>query len=409
LRIFGKLLAVLIAAAAATVAGLIVFPAPSMPLELAAIAVSEKSYLVGAAALVAFGLALALSLLGREPGSRTAPGIAALLATAAIGIALFPLLSAGRVADARALPLDFGRYFKSRIDSQGPGHPDRTVRYATMAGNRILAVDVYMPKERLAPSRPILVVHGGFWSAGDRGEATLASRRLADLGFTVFDVEYRTGPQPNWQAAVGDIKCAIGWVKQHARTTEWKVDPNKLTLLGRSAGGHLALVAAYAPDDPVLLPTCDVGDTTLTVDAVIALYAPTDLTWAYAHPASARLADTNARIRAFVGGTPDVAIERYRRLSPIERVTRGAPRTLLAHGGMDQLVTYEHMQRLAEKLEAVGVKYDALFIPYAQHGFDFVAGGLSGQLLEATMLQFLADTSKPAPPKPPAPAIDAGR
>jgi acetyl esterase/lipase len=407
LRVLGKLLAVLLAAAAAIVAALIVIPAPSHRLALAAIVLSEKSFLIGAVALVALALAMGLALLGREPGSRTAPGIAAVLAIATIGITLFPLLSAWRLADARSLSLDTGRYLRARVDSQGPGHPDRTVRYATMAGNRILALDVYMPKERLAPSRPILVVHGGFWSAGDRGEATLTSRRLADLGFTVFDVEYRTSPQPNWQAAIGDIKCAIGWVKQHARTTEWKVDPNKLTLLGRSAGGHLALVAAYSPDDTVLLPTCDVGDAPLTVDAVIALYAPTDLGWAYAHPASMHIADTSARIRAFVGGTPDVATERYRLLSPLERVTPRSPRTLLAHGGMDQFVSHDHMDRLADKLEALGVKHDALHLPYAQHGFDFVAGGFSSQLLEETLLQFLADTSKPAPPRPPA-KPDAG-
>jgi acetyl esterase/lipase len=407
LRILGKLLAVLLAAAAATVAALIIVPAPSTALARAAIVVSEKSFIVAGVALVALVMALGLLLIGKEPGSRTVPGIAALLSVATIGITLFPLLSADRVADAHSLSLDFGRYVRARIDSEGPGHPDRTVRYATMAGNRIMAVDVYLPRERLAPSRPILVVHGGFWSAGQRGEATLSSRRLADLGFTVFDVDYRTTPQPNWQAAVGDLKCAIGWVKQHARTTDWKVDPDRLTLLGRSAGGHLALVAAYAPDDPVLLPTCDVGGMTLNVEAVIALYAPTDLAWGYSHPGNTRAADSSARMRAFVGGTPDVAIARYRMLSPIERVTPSAPRTLLAHGGRDQLVPHEHMVRLAEKLEAVGVKYDTLYIPYAQHAFDFVAGGLSSQLLEAKILNFLADTSKAAPPRP-APKPDAG-
>ena len=81
----------------------------------------------------------------------------------------------------------------------------------------MLSLDVYLPSPRPAtPSRPLLVVHGGFWAAGQRGEASLASRRLADLGFTVFDVEYRIAPQPNWQTALGDVKCAIGWVKQHA-------------------------------------------------------------------------------------------------------------------------------------------------------------------------------------------------
>ena len=151
LRILGKLLAVLLAAAAATVAALIVFPAPSTSLARAAIAISEKSFIIGGAALVALVLALGLWLVGKEPGSRTAPGIAALLAVTTIGITLFPLLSADRVADAHSLSLDLGRYARSRIDSEGPGHPDRTVRYATMAGNRIMAVDVYLPREAPGP------------------------------------------------------------------------------------------------------------------------------------------------------------------------------------------------------------------------------------------------------------------
>jgi acetyl esterase/lipase len=80
-----------------------------------------------------------------------------------------------------------------------------------------LALDVYLPRERpTTPGRRVLVIHGGFWAAGEKGEATLQSRRLADLGFTVFDVQYRISPQPNWQTATGDVNCAIGWVKQHA-------------------------------------------------------------------------------------------------------------------------------------------------------------------------------------------------
>ena len=345
-------------------------------------------------------LALGLWLVGKEPGSRTAPGIAALLAVTTIGITLFPLLSADRVADAHSLSLDLGRYLRSRIDSEGPGHPDRTVRYATMAGNRIMAVDVYLPRERLAPSRPILVVHGGFWSAGQRGEATLSSRRLADLGFTVFDVEYRTSPQPNWQAAIGDLKCAIGWVKQHARTTDWKVDPDRLTLLGRSAGGQLALVAAYAPEDPVLLPTCDVGGMTLNVESVIALYAPTDLSWGYTHPGNTQVVDSSARMRAFVGGNG-------------RRRDRALPLALAGRAG--------HPERAAHPARARGPR--PARPPRAHDPAGRQARGRGGQVrhplhplraarlrlrggrpvepaARGEILSFLADTSKPAPPRP---------
>src|SRR6185503_2749063 len=150
--------------------------------------------------------------------------------------------------------------------------------------------------------------------AGQKGEATLQSRRLADLGFTVFDVQYRITPQPNWKTATGDVKCAIGWVKAHADTPDWNVDPTKLAILGRSAGGHLALMAAYTPTDSELPASCDVTDT--SVEAVISLYAPTDLSWGYKYPANRWVMDSRAKLRAFLGGAPDQAGNRYHDLSP---------------------------------------------------------------------------------------------
>jgi acetyl esterase/lipase len=284
------------------------------------------------------------------------------------------------------------RYLQAQVDSEGPGRPNQTINHATVNGTP-LALDVYLPRVRpTKPGRPLLVIHGGFWSAGQKGEAPIQSRRLADLGYTVFDVQYRLTPQPNWKAAIGDVKCAIGWVKAHADTPEWNVDPSKLALLGRSAGGHLALMAAYAPSDPELPATCDGTDT--GVEAVISLYAPTDLSWGYKYPASKWVVDGREKIRGFVGGPPDQAGNRYRDLSPLERVTVSAPRTLLAHGGRDQFVPHGHMGLLAARLRAMGVPCETLFIPYAQHAFDFVVGGFSDQILEAELQRFL--TSSPA-------------
>jgi acetyl esterase/lipase len=372
-----SLLAVALAAAAAAAAALIVAPAPSRSLALAAIVASEKSALVALAALGA--VALAIVVLGIGPAARPAPWLAIALAVAAAAVALLPIVQARRLAAARGLRLDFGRYlFRSRIDTEGPGQPQLTVEYATVEDGRRLALDVYTPAARPArPSRPVLVVHGGFWSAGEKGEAALFSRWLADRGYAVFDVQYRTAPQPNWKTATGDLKCAIAWIKSHPVTPDWNVDPTRVTLLGRSAGGHLALMAAYAPDDNT------------SVEAVVAYYAPTDLAWAYAHPRTCRVADVREKLRAFLGGAPENTGSRYVALSPVERVTPASPRTLLVHGGRDQFVPAEQTRRLAERLRAAGVPHQTLFIPYAQHACDFVLGGLSGQLIEATLLGFL--------------------
>jgi acetyl esterase/lipase len=378
-----KFLALVIASAAAISAALIIVPAVSMKVALAAIVASEKSALIAAAAVIA----LPLAFFGFTRGRRAPAALAVVLAVAAIGVCILPLAQAHSLAKARGVSLDIGRYLKSRIDSEGPGQPSQTVNHATVNGTP-LALDVYLPRARPAnPGRAVLVVHGGFWSAGQKGEATLASQRLAERGFTVFDVQYRITPQPNWKAAIGDVKCAIGWVKKHADTADWNIDPARITLLGRSAGGHLALMAAYAPTDPELPASCDAGDT--SVESVVSLYAPTDLAWGYKYPANRLVVDGRAKMRAFTGGVPEQDAAHYRALSPLERVTTAAPRTLLAHGGRDQMVPHGHMGLLAARLRAMGVPCQTLFIPYAQHAFDFVVGGFSEQIFEAELLRFL--------------------
>jgi acetyl esterase/lipase len=127
---------------------------------------------------------------------------------------------------------------------------------------------------------------------------------------------------------------------------------------------------------------------------VVAFYAATDLTWLHAHPSNPRAADGPARIRDFVGGPPDSMGDLYRALSPAERVTASAPRTLLLHGGRDQFISGEQMSQLAAKLRAAGVHTDTLLLPWAQHAFDFVLGGFSGQITEAVLLRFLSTSGR---------------
>ena len=386
------LLGILLAVGAAGAGALIVLPAPGKTLALAAIVASERSAFIVAAAVVALGMALVL----RGVGSPFIASVIALLAVSAIALGLVPLVQARQVAQACGVPLDLKRYLHAQTDTEGPGRPDRTVPYVTVDGGRVLSLDVYLPSPRPAtPSRPLLVVNGGFWAAGQRGEASLASRALAERGFTVFDVEYRIAPKPNWQTALGDMKCAIGWVKQHATTDDWNVAPKKVALLGRSAGAHLALMAAYTATADDLPSSCPSGGTAggavvdSSVESVIALYGPTDLAWAYAHPANLHAADSPAKLRAFLGDAPEREPERYRAMSPTERVTATAPRTLLVQGGRDQFVAPDQMDRLAARLAAIGVPHETLLIPYAQHAFDFVPGSFSSQILGATLTQFL--------------------
>jgi acetyl esterase/lipase len=378
-RALARWLSILLTFAAAACAALVLLPAPVKRVAFLAILVDEKTYLLIAAALLG-------ALLARVSRSRAWIALQLVLAVGITGVALLPPGQAIRLATQRHLPLDFPRYIQARVD-QGPPRPSKTLVYATADG-QALAVDVYRPGPAAAAKAPaVIVVHGGGWSADDKGDASLASERLAIQGFAVFDIQYRTSPQPNWKTATGDVKCAIGWVKRHAAEAGVTIDPARVTLLGRSAGGHLALLAAYTPDDPALPPSCDAGDT--RVESVISFYGPTDLAWGYDHPGNPRVFDMRGRVGNFMGGTPAGAPERYRLMSPTARATRGAPRTLLLHGGHDQFVPAAHAELLAARLRELGVPHEVLIVPYAQHAFDFISGGLSGQLAEDAISRFL--------------------
>src|SRR4029079_19045321 len=182
-----KVLALVNAAATALAAALIVLPSLGAKMALAAIVASERACLSAAAAVVALPRAFFWFTRGRRMPST----IAVVLAVAAVGMCILPLAHARSLAKARGVSLDIGRYLEAPVDPAGPGQPNQTVNHATVNGTP-LGLDVYLPRRRPAtPGRAVLVIHGGFWGAGEKGEAAIASRRLADAGFTVFDVQYR--------------------------------------------------------------------------------------------------------------------------------------------------------------------------------------------------------------------------
>ena len=397
-----RVFSLLVTLAAALTALVVVAPAPRRWVAFLAVVVCEKSFLVALAAVAGLVGTWWFSR-GRSQNWRW---LALLFAAPAVLISFYPFAQAAWLSASRDVNVDLGRFLLSRIDT-GPAAPDQTLTYAT-AGGQPLALDVYRPPSA-KPGQPVpavIVVHGGGWSGGDKGETSLNSRWLSQQGFAVFDIQYRTKPQPNWKTATGDVKCAVGWVKASAGRAGVTIDPARITLLGRSAGGHLALLAGYAADDPALPPSCPVKD--VRVGAVVAYYAPTDLVWGFGRPANIRVYDTTARLRDFLGGTPETAADAFRQASIVNRVTRKSPRTLLIHGGRDQFVAVQHVERLLPHLKAAGVPHETVLIPYGQHGFDYVAGGLGGQIVESSLLAFLRADEPPPPPKPPEPKVAGG-
>src|ERR1019366_1874596 len=159
---------------------------------------------------------------------------------------------------ARPMPLALTQLFT------GTHSPDVRVtkmQYASVEG-QALWLDLYQPLRIDHPLPGIVVVHGGSWQNGDRGEFPALNRYLAARGNIVASIDYRLAPAAVFPAQREDLFSAIAYLKHHAQTIG--LDPARLVILGRSAGGQIALSAAYGQQIPGL-------------KGVIVFYAPNDL------------------------------------------------------------------------------------------------------------------------------------
>jgi acetyl esterase len=368
-------------------------PATPRPERFIVMLLKETSLLLFGFALIG----LVLCALARRAGAHKSALVAALLCAAIGAVSLAPVAQAMKTASAEGVPLSLTGYFAglSPVPDRFADRSPKTVPYAH-SGGEVLKVDVWEAsgdgsrgssrhsgvEVAAAKRRPaVIVVHGGGWRSGERSDFPSWNAWLADTGYVVFDIDYRLSPPPNWQDAPADVACAVGWVKDNA--ARYGVDPERVALLGRSAGGHLALLAAYSQGSAAPTPGCDARNVQDTgVAAVAAFYPPTDL---------ARLSSLGylGGIDRFLGGTQGTVPGRHRLLSPVSRVDSGDPPTFLAHGGEDRIVPPGQSELLAGRLRAAGVPYRLVELPWANHTFDFLWGGWGSQITRSALQEFL--------------------
>jgi acetyl esterase/lipase len=249
-------------------------------------------------------------------------------------------------------------------------------------GDQKLTLDIYHPAYVHAPLPGVIVVHGGAWQSGDNDEFVALNGYLAGRDYVVAAIDYRLAPRWRFPAARDDVLSAIGYLKVYA--PEFGLDPTRLALMGRSAGGQLALLAAYTAGEPA-------------IRGVISVYGPTDLRFAYDHPSAAGLIDTREVLETYLGGPPASAADAYFAASPVNFVTATSPPTLLIHGMRDGMVSPDESVRLEEKLRQSAVRHLFVRMPWATHACDKSFGGPCGQIATYSIERFL-DGVMAAPP-----------
>ncbi len=238
----------------------------------------------------------------------------------------------------------------------------------SMPDNKDLALDVYYNPHH--GEQPVAVmVHGGGWREGDKSmdNKVWICKVLANHGYVVFSLNYRLLPEASMKQQAEDVMAAVIWVKEHAG--EYGGDPERVGIVGGSAGGHLAALVAWASDDPYFRPT---GHPQSDYDSdvkVAGLYYPVldiDRTFKDVGDGLSPLAGLY-----FTGKAGDEYREALEHLSPHNHVDRQATPTIFLTGDADELDLYPQSVEYTEKLRELGIDSELYTARDKKHGFTW--------------------------------------
>ena len=352
---------------------LVLLRAPANVLWYAAILVTEFCWL--------FILVLFILLLW--PSTESYQWLKTTIGIAAIIIYSVPIIQAFRMSNNLLKGFKAAFPGHTAIEKVSPFHPLRMITgiaaervpYTSLIYDEPNELTLHFYPSKIKGKRPcIIIIHGGSWAGGHNLQLPELNSLLAIEGYHVASIHYRLAPSHLYPCQLHDVGKALNYLSSQAIALS--LDPTAFTLLGRSAGGQIALSAAYTLAEK-------------RIKAVIAFYAPTDMIWGYKNRCNPLVLDSRKVIENYLGGALREIRHKYNESSPTEKVTQDAPPTLLLYAENDPLVSPRHGNRLSKKLEEKGVKHFALYLPWATHGFDYTLNGPGGQLSTWTVMQFL--------------------
>jgi acetyl esterase/lipase len=263
-----------------------------------------------------------------------------------LGLLLAPLLAQAQ----QELPLYAGEIPNSIAAPDEEATRDPNEPYLFRLNVSRPTITVYQPRSRDAKRAAVIILPGGTY----RGVSIVkeghdVARAFNEIGVTALVLKYRTPSERHMvdktRGPLQDAQQALRVVRD--RADEWRIDRNRIGIVGFSAGGHLAATAATQFDQPVLRP-----------DFLILVYPVISFT--------DELANKGSR-EQLLGAKP--APDLIKRYSNELNVTAHTPPTFLVHAADDASVPVGNSMRFAEALHAHHVAVELIVYPSGGHGF----------------------------------------
>ncbi len=250
----------------------------------------------------------------------------------------------------RKLVRDYPDIRIASVEAPAPVQVRKDLVYA-QRGELRLALDLYLPGPSGKPAPLVILVHGGGWGTGERGNMGPLAARLAARGYAAATVSYRLSGQARYPAAIEDVKEAVRWLRQGAGS--FGIDPDRVAIAGGSAGGQIAsLVGMREPQ---------------AIRAVVNIDGLSDFTSIDARKHEDDPKKNPSAAGAWFGGRYAEKAALWRDASPITHVGEGSPPVLFITSGVPRFSVGR--EAMAARLASHGIHTETVALPGTPHSF----------------------------------------
>lgn len=243
-------------------------------------------------------------------------------------------------------------------------------------------LDIYLPPNATSNIPLVVWVHGGAWMLNDKyadmGYMQETIKGFINKGYALASIDYRYSTTAIFPAQIQDCNQALEYLYQHAG--EYKIDKNRIALIGFSAGGHLASLLALSANNQVKEFYPSGKPPHFKIKCVLDFYGPSDFIAIAGNPAAAASTEPNP-VSILLGAFPLQRPDLAKKASPVTYVDKDDPPFFIVQGEKDESVHYTQSVLLSSWLTVSGVKNQLTIVPGAPHyGVMFDAPDIRQQL-----------------------------
>ena len=224
-------------------------------------------------------------------------------------------------------------------------------------------LDIYLPVNAKGNVPFVIFIHGGGWLGNDKyadmGYMPNTIAAMLENGMAVASIDYRFATQAVFPAILQDCNKAVSFLYDNA--DKYRLDKNKIAVMGFSAGGHLASLMGTSQNNKVKDLYFPNSYRPFQYKAVVDFYGPIDLVLLPCNE------DAKSPEALLIGAIPLERPDLAKAASPITYIDKNDPPFIIFHGEKDNIVSNKQSKLFSAWLKYYGVKNELTIVKDAPH------------------------------------------